>query len=264
MHGSQKNKTCCAMKEKDTYIYKYVSMSLKIIKNARIPLYSNKFSRKDYTQHQHLAMIMLKNELKTSYEGIAELVSLMPSIRKLLKLSKVPHYTTLHKFFQRFSHDLINRLIGMAKRVINSGIIAIDASGFSLHNASRYYERRINKIVSKKRWMKLSIAVDAMNQVVVACKARLSNAHDNKDFIPLVNKAGRFEVVVADKAYDSIANHKHVREKLGRYAVIPVRRNADKVSRVKCRYRKEMFRNFDSKIYFHRNKAESVFYVVKR
>ncbi len=69
---------------------------------------------------------------------------------------------------------------------------------------------------------------------------------------------------MADKAYDSMANHKHVREKLGRYAVIPVRKNVDKVSRIKCRYRKEMFRSFDNKIYYQRNKAESVFYVVKR
>ena len=125
------------MKEKDTHIYKYISMSLKIIRNARIPLYSNKFSRKDYTQHQHLAILMLKNELKTSYEGIVDLVSLMPSIKKLLKLNKVQHPTTLHKFFQRFKTGMINKLIGVAKRMINSGIIAIDASGFSMEHASK-------------------------------------------------------------------------------------------------------------------------------
>ena len=135
---------------------------------------------------------------------------------------------------------------------------------FQWNMQARYYEKRINRIVCKKRWMKASIAVDAINQVVVACKVRLCHAHDNRDFIPLVNQAGKFEVVIADKAYDSVRNHMYVREKLGKLAIITIRKSADKLSRIKSRYRKEMFRDFDWEMYFHRNKAESVFYVIKR
>src|SRR6478752_6324750 len=60
-----------------------------------LPAYSSKFSRKDYTQHQLFAILALKTFFKTDYRGVVQLLVDFPDLRQDLKLTKVPHYSTL-------------------------------------------------------------------------------------------------------------------------------------------------------------------------
>jgi hypothetical protein len=60
-----------------------------------LPAYSSKFSRKDFTQHQLLALLALKTFLKTDYRGAVALLDDFPALRADLRLDKVPHYSTL-------------------------------------------------------------------------------------------------------------------------------------------------------------------------
>ena len=62
---------------------------------ARLPAYSSKFSRKDFTQHQLFACLALKTFFKTDYRGVARLLADFAELREELGLAKVPHYSTL-------------------------------------------------------------------------------------------------------------------------------------------------------------------------
>jgi hypothetical protein len=64
---------------------------------AAVGPYSSRYSRKDYTRHQHLAVLALKQFLRTDYRGVVDYLRDWSDLRAELGLSKVPHYTTLQK-----------------------------------------------------------------------------------------------------------------------------------------------------------------------
>jgi hypothetical protein len=67
------------------------------VARAALPAYSSKFSKKDFTRHQHVAILALKTFLRTSYRGVAEMLRDWSDLRDALGLRKVPHFTTLQK-----------------------------------------------------------------------------------------------------------------------------------------------------------------------
>jgi hypothetical protein len=62
-----------------------------------IPAYSSKFSRHDYTQHQHFALLSLRDLLKTDYRGLEALVRDWPELQATLNLKRVPDHSTLQR-----------------------------------------------------------------------------------------------------------------------------------------------------------------------
>jgi hypothetical protein len=62
---------------------------------ATLPPYSAVRSRKDFTQHQHFAILALKTFLKTDYRGVVAFLQDFAELRDDLALKKVPHYSTL-------------------------------------------------------------------------------------------------------------------------------------------------------------------------
>ena len=69
-------------------------MALRVSRDALSP-YSSKFSKKDFTQHQLFAVLVLKQFFKTDYRGIVQLLCDLPDLCKVLGLKKIPHYSTL-------------------------------------------------------------------------------------------------------------------------------------------------------------------------
>ena len=74
--------------------------ALAIGKEALTP-YSNVFSRQDFEQAQHFAMLALRQFFKADYRKTTEMISEWSDLRAVLELEKVPHYTTLQKAHQR-------------------------------------------------------------------------------------------------------------------------------------------------------------------
>jgi hypothetical protein len=62
-----------------------------------LSLYSNKFSKKTYTQAQLAAILALRVFFKTDFRGIQQLLLDFVELRDSLRLRQVPHYTTLQK-----------------------------------------------------------------------------------------------------------------------------------------------------------------------
>jgi len=65
--------------------------------------YSSKFSRQDYTQAQHYALLVLKHFFKTTFRGLRQIVLDWSDLRRVLDLTEdsVPHWTTLEKAEKR-------------------------------------------------------------------------------------------------------------------------------------------------------------------
>jgi hypothetical protein len=74
--------------------------ALRLARDA-MPAYSSKFSRRDFTQHQLLAMLALKTFFKTDYRGLVQMLTDFGELRDDLGLDKVPHYSTLCKALAR-------------------------------------------------------------------------------------------------------------------------------------------------------------------
>ena len=62
---------------------------------AALPPYGSRFSRRDYTQPQLFALLVLKQFLRTDYRGLVAMVAEWGELRRVLGLQKVPHYSTL-------------------------------------------------------------------------------------------------------------------------------------------------------------------------
>lgn len=71
------------------------------VARAALPPYSSARSRKDLTQHQHVALLALKLFLKTDYRGLVATVAEWSDLRDALGLDEVPHFTTLQKAHAR-------------------------------------------------------------------------------------------------------------------------------------------------------------------
>jgi hypothetical protein len=65
------------------------------------PAYSSKFSRKDFTQHQHFARLALREFLRTDYRGLEAMLRDWGDLRDSLGLKKVPDHSTMQKAAER-------------------------------------------------------------------------------------------------------------------------------------------------------------------
>ena len=69
---------------------RFVELSSGLIRDTRIPLFSSKFSKKTYTQHQLLILLLLKEYLSEDYRDTVELTEIMDSLREKSILMKSP------------------------------------------------------------------------------------------------------------------------------------------------------------------------------
>lgn len=141
-------------KEESRYI-RMVRSVFKVCQRQCIPLYLSKFSRKDFTLWQHIALLMLMQRVRKSYrEYVDDYLTTTEKLLRVLSLSKIPHFTTIEKFLLRVPGTLLERVMGgfIGLTRIRKQVFAPDASGFSPHHASHYYALRIKRdILSSMR-----------------------------------------------------------------------------------------------------------------
>ena len=141
----------------------FLDLSLKMVQSSRLNLYSCKYSKRIYTQHQPLVLALLIEYISTDYRNFIELVDLMSNIKEKIDLDKVPHYTTLQKLVSRIPSSLFNIMLSGTLKLFyshgeNASVTAIDATGFTSSYPGHYYSRRTGKLL--RSFLKTSIAVD--------------------------------------------------------------------------------------------------------
>ena len=79
---------------------KLARMALSVARES-IPAYSSKFSRKDFTRHQHFALLTLREFLKVDYRGSGQILEGWAGLRQVLGLGKVPDHSAIQKAAER-------------------------------------------------------------------------------------------------------------------------------------------------------------------
>jgi len=134
-------------REESRYI-KMVRGIFKVCQRQAVPKYSSKFSRKDFTLWQHIALIALMQRIRKSYrEYVNDYLTTTEKLVRVLGLSRLPHYTSIEKFLLRVPSTLVERVLGgfILLTRIRKQVFAPDSSGFSPSHASYYYALRIKR-----------------------------------------------------------------------------------------------------------------------
>lgn len=240
-----------------------------MVHSSHLPLYSCKYSRRDYTQHQLLTILLFKEYRKQDYRTVVSDLEEMDRIRVALDLKTIPHFTTLQKFLGRIKPIYFDVLLKSTLKIFYSvddtiSITAIDSSGFTSGYCSHYYSERIGKI--RKHFLKTTIVVDVDQQIITGFRISNGRVHDSKHAFPLLKECHRLhksEYYLMDRGYDSEKMHRLIRDSLHAISIIPARSHQYSKN-VWGKYRREMTDNFDVIRYRKRFLVETKFSVLKR
>lgn len=234
-----------------------------------VPFYSNRFSKRVFTQHQLLQGLVVKTLFRLRYRELVELLQVSDTLVDAIGFTRIPHYTTFQKFAARFPPRILHQLIGaIAKHLCNGTLnIALDSTGFSLTNASYHYIKRTDRKEFHKDFIKATLAVDTITKCVAAVKLRCNRRHDLIDAVPVLRKAhqaGKIKKVLADKAYDSEPFNQFIIQELQAQPIIPLKWEKTPLERTTGKIRKQLKTSFPQKEYNQRNQGESTHSTIKR
>ena len=250
-------------------VIRFIKHAFSLVQSSHLSQYPCKYSRRDYTQHQLLTIILFKEYRKEDYRTVVNDLEEMDRIREALGLKTIPHFTTIQKFFCRIKPVCFDILLKSTLKIFYSpddtiSITAIDSSGFTSGYCSHYYSERTGKI--RKHFLKTSIVVDVEQQVITGFRISKSRVHDSKNAFALLkecHKLHKSECYLMDRGYDSERMHRFIREKLMAISIIPARAHQFSMN-VWGKYRKEMTDHFDAERYRKRFLVETKFSILKR
>ena len=255
-----------------------------------LPAYSNKFSRQDFTLPQLFACLVLREHQKKSYRGVEALLRDAPHWCKDIGMRGVPDHNTLCRAFHLLiSHRRMNQMLDLLAHWFRTAkalgaVGAMDSTLYDTHHRSRHYEQRCRHHSSRKsstanarrsrsakRTPKLGISADVRSHVILSAHARTGMGSDCRDFEPLLRDACRrnnMHTVLADAGYDSDANHRLAREKLGVRSLIKAGAGRPSPRPLKSAYRRRMQRQLQGsqagRLYGQRAQVETVNSMMKR
>jgi len=135
-------------RRRESRYIRMVKAIFKVCRRQAVPLYSGKYSRKDFTLWQHIALLVMMQRMRKSYrEYVNDFLPVTERLLDVLGLSKIPHFTTIEKFMLRVPGTLLERVLGgfLYLTRIRKQVFSLDSSGFSPHHVSCYYALRVKK-----------------------------------------------------------------------------------------------------------------------
>jgi len=225
------------------------------------PKYSCDYSNYLYNQPQLFTILAMKTYLKTTYREIIEYLELMDKIRKFLGLNKLPHFTTIQKFFVRMSDTKLKDLNNLINFMHPSEceLVAMDGTGYTSDYADKYYAQIRGK--SRKSYIKNHIAINVDTRMILNYAANKGPKHDTQFALASIRQLKPYKphYILADKAYDSEEIRKCINEEVGAFDQIPLKKGA-----TTGHYRLNSVTIFWHDVYARRMNVESVIFCNKK
>jgi Transposase DDE domain/Transposase domain (DUF772) len=247
------------------------------VSQAVLPRYRTRFSKRQFTQPQLLAILCLMRYEDWTFREAEVRLGEHRELRQTLRLVRVPDFTTLYRFLKRLDDQTIDRAVGETVRRLRGSRprgrrrarVAVDATGLAQGAVSTFFVRRMHhhgqKPLPWRHWLKWVVVADLDQQFLLAQSARRGPWNDCGNLPAVVEAASqqtRIGLVLADAEFDSERNHTYIRQQLGARSVIPAKRGK-KTWRVRG-VRAEMRRAFPQRLYRRRALVETLFSSVKR
>lgn len=209
------------------------------VSRAVLPRYRSRFSKRQFTQPQLLAILCLMRYEDWTFREAEVRLSEHRELRQVLGLASVPDFTTLYRFLQRLDDQTIDRAVGETVRRLRGSLrqkrkrarVAVDATGLAQGAVSTFFVRRMHhhgqKPLPWRHWLKWVVAVDLDQQFVLSQLARRGPWNDCANLPAVVEAASeqtRIGLALADAEFDSERNHTYIRKHLGALSVIPAKR----------------------------------------
>ena len=185
-------------------------------------------SRKDFTQPQLMACLILRAYLKATYRDFCDQLYASSELREALGLRKVPDYSTLCKFAgrRRIQEALEGMLGSLAKEIqaadaSSRNEAGMDATGMESTGASMHYRTRTG--MKRRAYLKLSAVVLLKSLIPAAIALDMGPSNDKRsarDLLPKARDAVRPGVLYADAGYDAEWIHRFCHEQWGVPSVI--------------------------------------------
>lgn len=258
-----------------------------------LPAYASRFSRRDFTQPQLFACLVLRQFHKTDYRGIVAILTDNPTLRKDLGMSKAPHFTTLQKAERKLLRDrhvraMLTQSVALVfdlnisdddrpNEALVADQVAADSSGFNLDRASRYFTRRKrsprqhkgemqSQRITYRRFAKLGIVVCCATHLILSIHRGMGPRPDTDELLPLMNNFVSNvvpEQLLADAGYDSEENHTMLRDYMRIDSIIPATAGRPSERLPAGKHRHLMRTAWNEEVYGQRWQSETGFFMIK-
>ena len=128
------------------------------------------YSNHIYTQPKLFTILAIKIYTNCTYRELTDLLELSDKLKDYLGLKKIPHFTTIQKFFKRIPTKVINDFMDLilSKHELKCEIISMDGTGFTNDYADKYYAKIRNK--ERKSYVKYHATIDVETRL--GCHSR--------------------------------------------------------------------------------------------
>ena len=193
-----------------------------------LPRYAHRLSPQRFTLAQLAACVLLKEYRQLDWRGIEALLVLSPPLRRCLGLKRVPDYSTLWRFAQRWLEaQRLGEMLGEVVRRLSLGrvLVAVDATGLDPGRSSSYFKARRRGCGRPGRYVKLSVSVVVGSLVAASAVADWGPRNDKTELPQLLRETQqrlRVRELYADAGYDAEWVHVWCREGVGIRSWIPL------------------------------------------
>ena len=194
---------------------------------ATLPRFAHKFSPRRFTLPQLAACVLLKEYRQLDWRGIEALLELSAPLRRTLRLTQTPDFSTLWRFAQRWleASQLGRMLAELLCRLELPPIqVAVDSTGLDPGRTSRYFVACRRQRGHRKRYVKLSLSVVVGRLVaasVVADWGRCNNKAELPQLLAETHQRVVMRELYADAGYDAGWVHQWCRDQRGIRSWIP-------------------------------------------
>ena len=250
----------CKNNIKPVNLFKFIEFTFNTVKMV-LNDYSSYYSNHIYTQPKLFTILAIKIYTNCTYRELTDLLELSDKLKDYLGLKKIPHFTTIQKFFKRIPTKVINDFMDLilSKHELKCEIISMDGTGFTNDYADKYYAKIRNK--ERKSYVKYHATIDVETRLILHQSAQRGPRYDTKFALAAIRGVKKYKphYILADRAYDTELIRKCINEETGAFDQIPIKTRAKT-----GHYRLNSPTIFRPVVYSKRNNSESVFSVMKR